>query len=231
MPSFHDTEFGDISYRRHPKASSVRLKVAPDGTLRASLPPYAPLFIAKRLVASSRHQLRQLIAEHASFRRYQAGMQIGKSHSLIVRPTERREPRASTHGLQITVDLPTAMTLDSYEARSVLQKTVAKALRTEARSYLPKRLAFLAKKHGFSYKSIRFSHASGRWGSCSSNGTISLNIALMMLPFELIDYVLLHELSHTRHMDHSTRFWQLVESLDPDFKLHRRLLKAETPSI
>lgn len=231
MPSFHDSEFGEISYRRHPKASSVRLRVAPDGSLRASLPPYAPLFIAKRLVASSRQQLRRLLAEHASFRRYHAGMSIGKSHSLIVRPTVRQAPRASVHGLHIIVELPPSLGLEDPDVRAVLQTAVAKALRTEARSYLPKRLAFLAEKHDLTYKTVRFSHASGRWGSCSSNGTISLNIALMLLPFELIDYVLLHELSHTRHMDHSSRFWQLVETLDPNFQQHRHLLKAETPSI
>lgn len=231
MSTITDEEFGTITLRRSAKASHVRIRLGPDGRLRASLPLYAPAFLVKRLVRSSREQLRAMLADQHTEMTFEHGMQIGKSHTLIVRPTTLAKPSAKRHGQQIILLLPDQMTLKTPEVVRTVRDVVIEALRIEAKSYLPKRLLFLAEKAGFTYEKVRFSHASGRWGSCSSNGTISLNIALMKLPFELIDYVLIHELSHTRQMNHSDAFWRLVETADPAYKLHRRELKKESPSI
>jgi predicted metal-dependent hydrolase len=226
-----DEEFGTITLRRSAKASHVRIRVAPDGRLRASLPLYAPVFLVKRLIRSSREQLRAMLAEQHTDENFEHGMQIGKSHTLIIRPTTLTKPSAKRHGQQIVVLVPPTMTAQDPEVVRITRDAVIDALRVEAKSYLSKRLAFLAERWGLTYEKIRFSHASGRWGSCSSNGTISLNIALMKLPFELIDYVLIHELSHTVQMNHSEAFWKLVETADPAYRLHRRTLKKESPSI
>lgn len=172
-----------------------------------------------------------MLAETSGDLSFEHGMQIGKSHTLIVRPTSTKTITVKRHGQQIIVLLPEKMALSCPQVVRVVRDGVIEALRIEAKSYLTKRLAFLADRGGFRYDKVRFSHASGRWGSCSSSGTISLNIALMKLPFELIDYVLIHELSHTVEMNHSESFWQLVETADPSYKLHRRLLKKESPSI
>ena len=231
MPVLHDDEFGEIVLRRSARASQVRIRIAPDGRLRASLPLYAPVFLVKRLIKSSREQLRAILAEHHGTEKFEHGMQIGKSHTLIVRPASGQSLIVKRHGQQVIASLPADMNIDSSAVQRHIRNEVIAAYRLEAKSYLPKRLAFLAVKHGFSYEKVRFSHASGRWGSCNSEGTISLNIALMKLPFELIDYVLVHELSHTREMNHSQEFWKHVESADPHYKIHRRNLKNETPSI
>jgi hypothetical protein len=172
-----------------------------------------------------------MLAEQHNETVYEHGMTIGKSHSLIVRPTKVKAVTATRHGQQIIVSLPDGKLMNDPSASRIIRDTVIEALRIEAKSYLPKRLAFLAEKYGFSYEKVRFSHASGRWGSCSSNGTISLNIALMKLPFELIDYVIIHELSHTVQLNHSDQFWELVQKGDPQYIIHRRTLKNENPSI
>jgi len=229
VPTITDEEFGTITLRRSARATHVRIRVAPDGRLRASLPLYAPVFLVKRLLKTSRPQLRAMLAEQQNDTVFESGMQIGKSHTLITRLGSVLS--AKRHGQQIIVTLPEETSLKDADVARVVRDSVIDALRLEAKSYLPKRITFLAEKNGFAFSKIRFSHASGRWGSCSSNGTISLNIALMKLPFELIDYVLVHELSHTKQMNHSEAFWNLVETADPKYKVHRRELRKETPSI
>ena len=106
-----------------------------------------------------------------------------------------------------------------------------KLLTKKAKAYLPYRLEYFAKRYGYHYERIRFSHANTRWGSCSSNGTISLNIGLMQVPEPLRDYVLLHELAHLNHMDHSPAFWSEVAQHDPNYKLHRKKLKSFSPGV
>ena len=231
MPIIQDKEFGKITVRRSARATHVSVRVAPDGTLRASLPLYAPTFFVKHLLKTSRDELRKILAQSKPEYKYENGMQIGKSHSLIVQISDSQAFSVTRHGQQIIVKLPSHIQLDDPTVKRKIRDVVIAALRIEAKSYLPRRLSFLSEKYNYSYKKARFSHASGRWGSCSSNGTISLNIALMKLPFELIDYVIIHELSHTKQMNHSPVFWALVASADPNYKIHRHALKLQNPSI
>ncbi len=229
MATIHDEEFGEITVRRSVRSSAVRISVAPGGTLRASLPPYAPLFMLRRLINSSRSELRGMLTKQQPAYELRDGEPVGKSHHLkIIRSSRLAVKR---YKQQITVILgPDDEITDPAVVRQV-RDAIAAALRIEAKSYLPKRLAYLARQLDCHYDKVRFSHAGGRWGSCSTSGTISLNIALMKLPFELIDYVIIHELCHTKQMNHSPKFWTLVEAADPSYKLHRKLLKTYSPSI
>ena len=106
-----------------------------------------------------------------------------------------------------------------------------KQLMKKARDYLPYRLEYWAKRYGYKYEKCRLSHANTRWGSCSSNRTISLNIGLMKVPEPLRDYVILHELAHLNHMDHSPAFWHEVSLHDPNYKTHERRLKHFSPGL
>ena len=94
--------------------------------------------------------------------------------------------------------------------QSWLHKVIEESLRRNAKSILPSRLAFLSKQCGLSYSSVKINSSQGRWGSCSARKAINLSYYLVLLPSHLIDYVLLHELCHTREMNHSERFWALL---------------------
>ncbi len=106
-----------------------------------------------------------------------------------------------------------------------------KILMKKAREFLPYRLEYFAKLYGYSYDKCRLTHAGTRWGSCSSNRTISLNIGLMKVPEPLRDYVILHELAHLNHMDHSKAFWAEVGEHDKNYKLHEKRLKMFSPGV
>ena len=115
----------------------------------------------------------------------------------------------------------------TQRARDAKKKILAK----KAKDYLPYRLEYLAKLYGYEYDKCRLTHANTRWGSCSSNRTISLNIGLMNVPEVLRDYVILHELSHLNHMDHSPAFWEEVAQHDRYYKEHRKKLKMFNPGV
>lgn len=115
-----------------------------------------------------------------------------------------------------------------------------KILMKKAREYLPYRLEYWAKRYGYKYDKCRFSHANTRWGSCTHRKragmdrdeiTISLNIGLMKLPEALRDYVILHELSHINHPDHSKAFWAEVGMHDKNYKAHEKKLKMFSPGL
>lgn len=107
------------------------------------------------------------------------------------------------------------------EQRSALEKRYREA----AKEYVPKRAAYYAAFLGVSYDRIRIAGQKTRWGSCSSNKTLSFNWKLMLAPPKVLDYVVVHEVCHLREMNHSPRFWALVESLMPDYKQQRKWLK------
>lgn len=94
-----------------------------------------------------------------------------------------------------------------------LRKVVGEALRSQAKFLLLPRLYALARRHGLAYRSVKINSSRGRWGSCSTAGSINLSCFLLLLPLHLIDYVLLHKLAHTREMNHGARFWALLDQL------------------
>jgi len=101
-------------------------------------------------------------------------------------------------------------------------------LRSEAKAYLPGRLAQLAEQYGFAYKRVFIKNNRSNWGSCSTKGNINLNLQLMRLPGELQDYVILHELCHLAHPNHGPEFHKLLGSLCDERRLHKELKQYRT---
>lgn len=97
-----------------------------------------------------------------------------------------------------------------------------------ARKYFTQKVESLTAMLNLSFKKVRISGASQRWGSCSSKKFINLNWKLVFAPPEVIDYVILHEVLHLRHMNHSQAFWDDIKSYCPNFKEHKKWLAANS---
>lgn len=104
-------------------------------------------------------------------------------------------------------------------------------LRTRARIELPPLLVGLAAAHGLQVSRVSIRNQRTRWGSCGRDGHISLNWRLVLMPGWVRDYVLVHELMHLRRLDHSPKFWMLVEAACPAYREARRWLREHGPAL
>jgi predicted metal-dependent hydrolase len=118
------------------------------------------------------------------------------------------------------------ITGDIEDGRAVA-RALQRWLQELAQAELTREVTQLAQQHGFHFGRVQIRRQRTRWGSCSVAGTISLNMSLLFQDPAVLRYLLIHELSHTRHMNHSARFWALVQSLQPDYRrLDRELLRG-----
>lgn len=109
-----------------------------------------------------------------------------------------------------TILCPQDTDFRSIHIQTWLKKVIEEMLRKKAQQIFPKRLRKIATLHKFEYKKVTIKNMHTRWGSCSSLGNINLSIYLLLVPRHLADYVMLHELCHTREMNHGENFWKLL---------------------
>jgi predicted metal-dependent hydrolase len=122
-----------------------------------------------------------------------------------------------------TRELAVSLPPDATEQQ--LKDRVQGWLQLEAKRVFGERLPVYAEKLGVSYRSFALSSATTQWGSCTADGKIRLNWRLIHFALPLIDYVVAHELSHLREMNHSPRFWATVQSIFPEFEAAKRALR------
>lgn len=131
---------------------------------------------------------------------------------------------------EMRIVCPPSANFADEQLQEWLHKVIEEALRRNAKIILPMRLYQLSGEHNLPYKSVKINSSRGRWGSCSARKAINLSYFLVLLPQHLIDYVLLHELCHTREMNHGDRFWALLNSMTDGkaFELREELKSYKT---
>ena len=114
---------------------------------------------------------------------------------------------------------------------AVLARKVIEWYKKQAMTDFSRRLEILAAKLGVATPPLTLSNAQSRWGSCNSRGEVRLNWRLLQAPPHIINYVICHELAHLKQMNHSAKFWAVVEQLFPNYKAAEKELKALSPHL
>jgi len=207
---------------------NLRLSISSAGEIRVSIPAWAPYktgldFARSRQAWILKQARRPVSLVH--------GQPIGKAHRLEFVPKAVSKPGGRIKGSAVIISHDHQVEASSPEVQATARRFSEKALRAQAEQLLPQRLASLAQTHGFTYKTVSIKRLKGRWGSCDQSGNIVLNLFLMQLPWELIDYVLLHELAHTKVLRHGPDFWDLMEQVRPQAKSFRAAMRQHQPVV
>ncbi len=219
---------GTVALYKRKGARNVRLSISHDGEVRVTLPIWAPYkvgldFLKTKTDWIQSQQVTPTLLEH--------GYRIGKAHHIHFEPGQGTTISTRISGNEARVLLPVGIRWDSVKAQIAAKKVGIKALKKEAQQLLPGRLKLLADQHDFSFKDVSIKQLSGRWGSCNERTEIVLNCFLMQLSWELIDYVLIHELVHTKVMAHGPMFWAEMDRVLPDAKGLRSQIKTHKPIL
>ena len=201
--NLYDPEFGTLTLVPSPRARRCVFRVDADGTLRVSVPPRMRKPDALRALEQMRPRLRSFV------KRVQARREQGRG--LVAQALAERgiADEMATLRKRLNTRLMASDLTESQLNHLLLQNV----LRRRAHQTFPVRLAELARQHGFTYTSVRITSSHSRWGSCSVRGNINLSLWLALLPPHLQDFTMLHELCHTRHMNHSPQFWALLNEV------------------
>lgn len=218
---------GTVRLQKRRGTRSVRLSVDQKGLVRVSLPSWVPFAAGKDFVLKNQPWVEKQLARRPISPLLKNGDRIGKAHTLVIDTGAVLKTRVTT--TEIRVSLPPSETSETAQAK--ILSACERALRHEAEQLLPQRLQSLANTYSFHYRSVHIKKLKTRWGSCSSTQEITLNYFLMQLPWDLIDYVLIHELTHTEHMHHQNDFWDALSVILPDYKTRRQALKQFQPTV
>lgn len=223
-------EIGVVSLFKRKGTSSIKLSITARGGVRVTMPHWVPYEAGLRFVRSRRDWILQHSQDHSQPLIH--GQPVGKSHRLIFEKTPTAQKVATrVTASAIYVTYPAHQLSSDAAVQSSAEKASIRALRAQAEASLPDRTKQLAQYFDFQYRSVSVKQLSGRWGSCDSHGNVIFNLFLMQLPWDLIDYVILHELTHTKIMKHGPLFWEAMATVLPDVKQLRTRMRRYRPSV
>ncbi len=216
-------------HKVHPRSKRIKLSITPQGRVLVTSPRLTPKFFIDQFVRNNSEWIERVKAKQAT---QQIGtnrnsvMIFGETYPIHIKYSHS-EPigiRIESKSIIFNPALDPLTTSDTH-IRQSLAKHLTRYYKRTINQYIATRLPVLAQQMQVSYSSVKLREQKTRWGSCSSSGSLSFNWRLIHHPPAVIEYVLIHELAHLVHMNHSIKFWDLVRQFCPAYPQHRGWLK------
>ncbi len=213
-----DAELGTIEFASNERSKHIRVRILSTG-LKVTLPYKKSEQDAMDFINSIRSKL---ISKQEKIEKG-----IEKSNILInentqlqtltfkveAKPTERKNIYFSLKNNTLNIEFPHQTDCSTPQTQQHFWNGISYFMRKEAKRLFPNRTKQLADKYGFTFSDVKIQSSKTRWGSCSGLKSINLSLYLMLLPSHLVDYVILHELCHTKEMNHGVNFWRWMDKV------------------
>ncbi len=209
---------GNVTVCFNPRAKRISIRLRPLQGVRLVVPPGKSISDSLSFLEKNRNWILQhlpkIIHKEQKFTVFDENTVFKtRAFALKIEKGERSDISLVFKNGQLLVIYPQTIQVNNQGVQEAIRYGIEEALRREAKAFLPGRLAWLAHKHGFRFSGVVIKNLKSRWGSCATSGNINLNLHLMRLPDHLIDYVLLHELCHTKELNHGPHFWHLLDAV------------------
>jgi predicted metal-dependent hydrolase len=217
----------EICVKTSPRAKRLKLVSGIEGVC-AVVPPDFSSHELTRFVTSKREWLRRTSRYYERLRDRCGGfdrsdlLYQGVRYRSVVVADRRFSATVSDALRTITFHVPDKRKASSYQEEWYRQQTY---------EMIEARLPMLAARMNAQYNKVSVKKQKSRWGSCSKKGNLNFNLMLAAAPPAVLDYVMIHELAHVSVLDHSPRFWAIVQAADPEYKSHREWLSSFAPLI
>ncbi|MCX6111744.1 MAG: SprT family zinc-dependent metalloprotease [Proteobacteria bacterium] len=234
---FHNTtktietnNLGRITIRKNRRSKHISIRVKPHEGISITTPTNVSMSYVEKLIESKSEWIKQKLEKINKLEKSKTIFDLNtkfqtRNHRLVINLHDKETTIVRVSNGLIMVKYPCNRIISDKDIQRAIREGIDKALRIEAQEYIPHRVKGLAGRFDLKYKDVTVKNIKTRWGSCSSKNNLNFNIHLMMLPVDLIDYVIVHELAHTVEKNHSHRFWSLLDSLVGDSKKLNRDLK------
>lgn len=217
----------DYQLKMSSRSQRIHLTIHPETGLLVTVPQAYPLakleavirekanWIISRLQVLEKRHLARAVAAAEGIRQLRY---LGQTYRLVIWLKPASPSQVEISGELALVTLP-------REDDLLLDQTLAAWYRRAAAEVLLPRIDYFARQMDVAYARVFFRNQKTRWGSCSGKKNLNFNIRLVMAPREIVDYLVIHELAHLKEMNHSPRFWAVVDQFCPNRKSHQHWLK------
>ncbi|MFZ1291773.1 MAG: SprT family zinc-dependent metalloprotease [Melioribacteraceae bacterium] len=215
-----EIEINGISYKyemqKYESARNIKIKINKEGIIKVSLPNYIPFLMARKFVRNNREWITKKI-DALKFQKNKY-YYLGNNIDLI------KKEYINNKNLKYILENDKLIVQKNINDEFSDDDLFFEWLKIQAENYIPNRVQKLANQYNFEYKKLQLKNLNSRWGSCSIKKILSFNIKLMYFNHKVIDYVIVHELCHLKEMNHSAKFWKLVQNIIPNYNIYRKEL-------